>query len=205
VLRVTPAGAVSVFADGLFVPNFPAFDPDGDLWVTDSWDRPIAGLDWKAEYVTPRPAGSLLRFAPDGRREVVVAGMFMPNGLAIDGAAEWIYILQTTTRDCVRLRLGGDGETEPFVSALPGGPDGMAFDADGGLVVTMPAERLLATVTPEREVTAIVSDEAGETLPFPTNCAFAGDDLHVASMHADFLPTLKLGPPGLELANRRDL
>ena len=210
VLRVTRAGDVSVFAERagetpLHVPNFPVFDAGGALWVTDSWDRPIAQLDWEAEYAAPRPAGLLARFAPDGRGEVVARGMYMPNGLAIDPAEEWLYVLQTTARDIVRLRLGGPGTPEPFAAGLPGGPDGMAFDAAGGLVVTLPAERMLVGVEPDGGATVLVSDEAGETLPFPTNCAFAGDDLYVASMNADFLPAIRLGRRGHPLHNRRDL
>lgn len=209
VMKVTRAGAVSVFAERagetpLFVPNFPVFDAGGDLWVTDSWDRPIAELDWEAEYASPRPGGLLARFRPDGTGEVVARDMYMPNGLAIDPAEEWLWILQTTTRDIVRLRLGGSDPPQPFVAGLRGGPDGMAFDADGDLVVALPAERLLVGVERDGTVTLLASDEAGETLPFPTNCAFAGDDLYVASMHADFLPAVTLGRPGHPLYNRRD-
>jgi sugar lactone lactonase YvrE len=211
VMKVTPAGDASVFAEWvgttrLFVPNFPAFDADGDLWVTDSWDRPISELDWEAEYARPRRAGCLVRLRPDGSGTVVVRDLYMPNGLAIDPAEEWLYILQTTTHDCLRLRLGGADEPEPFVSALPGGPDGMAFAADGGLVVTFPAERRLATVDPDGTVTVLLEDVAAELLPFPTNCAFGGpelDELHVASMHADHVATIGLDRPGLPLYNRR--
>jgi gluconolactonase len=212
VMRVTPAGEASVFADRvgdapLFVPNFPAFDAAGDLWVTDSWDRPIAQLDWEAEYAQPRRAGKLVRLRPDGTGDVVVAGMFMPNGLALSPDGAWLYILQTTTHDCVRLRLDGRSNApEPFVSDLPGGPDGMAFDASGRLFVTFPAERRLVSVDPDGTVTLLAEDPGGELLPFPTNCAFGGprfDELHVASMQADHLATVTLGRTGLPLYNRR--
>lgn len=210
VMRVTRAGAVSVFAEWagghrLHVPNFPVFDAAGDLWVTNSFDRPIAQLDFPAEYAQPRPAGTLVRLRPDGRGEVVVDALYMPNGLAIDPAEEWLYILQTTRRDCVRLRLG-ETVPEPFAADLPGGPDGMAFAADGTLFVTMPAERLLVELKADGSATTLLADEAGELLPFPTNCAFGGpgfEDLYVASMHADHLPAVHLGRQGHPLYNRR--
>jgi gluconolactonase len=212
VVKVTPSGRVSAFAEHvgasrLHVPNFPAFDASGDLWVSDSFDRPLSAIDFAAEYRALRPAGRLVRFAADGRGEVVAQGMFMPNGLAIDPDEQWIYVLQTTTHNCVRLRLEAPAAgSEPYGPDLGGGPDGMAFAATGQLVITMPAERRVVMLGRDGSLQTLAEDETGETLPFPTNCAFGGEDLrdlYVANMHADYLPALRLDRAGHPLVNQR--
>jgi gluconolactonase len=213
VMRVSRRGEVSVFAEWagnarLFVPNFPAFDPDGDLWVSNSFDRPLSQLDLAAEHSAPRPLGSLVRLAPDGRGEVVLRDMYMPNGLAIDPAREWLYVLQTTREECVRLRLGSAEPTlEPYGGPLGGGPDGMAFAVDGGLFITIPNARCLVLLEPDGTLETVAADPDGALLPFPTNCAFAGDRLDVlvvATMNADHLVTVRTRRTGLALFNRRD-
>jgi sugar lactone lactonase YvrE len=212
VVKVTPRGHVSVFAEfagsaRLHVPNFPVFDEGGDLWVSNSFDRPLSEIDFAAEHREPRPAGTLVRLRPEGSGEVVCDGMFMPNGLAIDPGERWIYVLQTTLQNCVRLPLDAPGgEPEPYGPSLGGGPDGMAFDAEGDLVITMPGERRLVVLGRDGSLRTLAEDPDGETLPFPTNCAFAGpdfQDLHVANMHADHLPTIRMDRPGHPLFNRR--
>jgi sugar lactone lactonase YvrE len=213
VMRISRRGQVSVFAEWagnarLFVPNFPAFDPDGDLWVSNSFDRPLSQLDLAAEQAVPRPLGSLVRVAPDGRGEVVISDMYMPNGLAIDPAREWLYVLQTTRQECVRLRLGGAAPTlEPYGGPLGGGPDGMAFARDGGLFITIPDARRVVVLEPDGTLETVAADPEGALMPFPTNCAFAGEDLDelvVATMNADHLLSGRAGRPGLALFNRRD-
>jgi gluconolactonase len=212
VVKVTPSGRVGVFAEHvgasrLQVPNFPVFDAGGELWLTDSFDRPLAAIDFAAESRVPRPAGRLVRFAVDGRGEVAADGMFMPNGLAIDPDEQWIYVLQTTKHNCVRLRLDAPmAGSEPYGPDLGGGPDGMAFDSAGRLIITMPAERRVVMLGRDGSLQTLAEDETGETLPFPTNCAFGGEDhrdLYVANMHADYLPALRLEEPGHPLVNQR--
>jgi gluconolactonase len=213
VMRVSRTGRVTVFAEWagstrLFVPNFPAFDPGGELWVSNSFDRPLSQLDLAAEQAAPRPLGSLVRLAPDGRGEVVIGEMYMPNGLAIDPAQEWLHVLQTTRQECVRLRLGGPDPTlEPYGGPLGGGPDGMAFAADGGLFITIPDARRLVVLEPDGTLETVAADPEGALMPFPTNCAFAVEDsdvLVVATMDADHLVSGRVGRAGLALFNRRD-
>jgi len=213
-MKVTRAGAVHVFAEWagtsrLHVPNFPVFDAGGDLWVSNSFDRPLSEIDFEAEHRDPRPAGSLVRLRPDGRGEVVIDGMYMPNGLAIDPSEQWLYVLQTTLQTCVRLRLGS---ARPYLQdygpPLGGGPDGMAFDVAGELVITIPDQHRLVALDRSGSLRTLAEDRDGTLLPFPTNCAFGGDgfrDLYVANMNSNHLPVIRHRRPGHPLYNRRDL
>jgi gluconolactonase len=212
VVKVDRLGRVEVFAEWagarrLHVPNFPVFDAGGQLWVSDSFDRPLSALDFAAEYREPRGTGAIVRLRPDGRGEVVLDGLFMPNGLAIDPDHEWLYILQTTRHNCIRLRLGADTpHSEDYGPSLGGGPDGMAFDSAGELVITLPEQRRVIGLARDLSLRVIADDPEGELMPFPTNCAFGGPDfrdLFVANMHADHLPVIRLDWPGHPLLNRR--
>src|SRR5690242_12292942 len=75
VLKVTPSGAVSLFADEaggmkLPLPNFPVFDTEGNLYVSNSTDHVLAGMeDVMEEIRRPVPKGTLVRLRPDGRGE----------------------------------------------------------------------------------------------------------------------------------------
>jgi len=184
-------------------------DAGGDLWVSNSFDRPLSEIDFEAEHRDPRPAGSLVRLRPDGRGEVVIDGMYMPNGLAIDPSEQWLYVLQTTLQTCVRLRLGS---ARPYLQdygpPLGGGPDGMAFDVAGELVITIPDQHRLVALDRSGSLRTLAEDRDGTLLPFPTNCAFGGDgfrDLYVANMNSDHLPVIRHRRPGHPLYNRRDL
>jgi gluconolactonase len=212
VMRVTRTGEVRVFAEWagnnrLHVPNFPVFDADGGLWVSNSFDRPLSELDFEAEYRDPRPAGNLIRFTPDGAGEVVLDALHMPNGLAIDPSEQWLHVLQTTLHRCGRLRLGNPQPVlEDYGPALGGGPDGMAFDAAGELLITIPDQHRLIALDAAGSLRTLVEDQEGTLLPFPTNCAFGGEgfrDLYVANMNSDHLPVIRHERPGHPLYNRR--
>src|SRR6185437_15945446 len=72
VLRISPGGEVEPFGDRVGYPNYPVFDGDGNLWVTDSgtWDE---------------VSGGLVRIPPDGSTERVAGPFRFANGLAISG------------------------------------------------------------------------------------------------------------------------
>ena len=52
-----------------------------------------------------------------------------------------VYVLQSSQNDCVRVAMrkdGTHGKPETFGEKLGGLPDGMAFDAEGFLIITLP-------------------------------------------------------------------
>jgi gluconolactonase len=215
VLKITPGGEVSQFADQvgtvkLCLPNFPVFDANGNLYVTNSTDHPLGGMeDVAAEIRNPVPKGALVRLRPDGRGEVAATGLYFANGAAIDPREEYVYVLQSTRNNCVRIAMrkdGTHGQPEQYGENLGGLPDGMAFDAEGYLIVTLPMNNRLIVVDRAGKVSTLLDDREGKTLLAPTNCAFGGpdfDDLFIAHIEADRVSKLHLGRKGHPLYDRR--
>lgn len=175
VLRVTPAGDISRHGGTIAVPNYPVFASDGHLLVSDSGG-------WGAG------EGRLLRISPDGAMETVdIDVREFPNGLAISPDGEWLYIVLSTAPGVARVRLDGSrphGRAEVVVELPLLVPDGLAFCADGTL--------LISCYTPDviyrwdgSELTTLAYDPYRTTIAAPTNVAFHGperDRLAVASL-----------------------
>jgi len=215
VLKVTPAGEVSLFADQagpvkLCLPNFPVFDAHGNLYVTNSTDHPLGGMDdVAAEIRNPVPKGSLVRLRPNGKGELAASDLYFANGAAIDPREEYVYVLQSTRNNCVRVAMhkdGSHGQPEQYGENLGGLPDGMAFDTDGYLIITLPMNNRLVVIDPAGKLSVVVDDREGKSLLAPTNCAFGGpnfDDLFVAHIEADRVSKIHLGHKGHPLYDRR--
>ena len=215
VLKVTPSGAVSLFADQagslrLPLPNFPVFDAEGNLYVSNSTDHTLSSLeDVMAEIRNPVPKGALARFQPDGRGEVVATGLYFANGVAIDPKEEAVYVLQSTQHNCVRIAKRKDGShntAEQYGENLGGLPDGMAFDAEGYLIVTLPMINRLVVLDPQGKLSILLDDPDGKKTQGPTNCAFGGpqfEDLYIAHLEADHVAQIALGRKGHRLYDQR--
>ncbi|MCI0581862.1 MAG: SMP-30/gluconolactonase/LRE family protein [Chloroflexi bacterium] len=197
VVRVAPDGRWETFADAigglpLRAPNYPVFGPDGSLYVSDSGGWGVAD-------------GVIARFSPDGSGETFHGGPFhYPNGLAVDAAGEYLYVVESGRHRVVRLRLadGRAAAAEPVGPAAPleWVPDGLAFDALGRLYVTMYASDRIYRLGSSLELVA--EDPLGMTLNRPTNCAFGGpalDRLFVANLGGRHLAVIELETPGQAL------
>jgi len=215
VLCVRPDGRASVFADrvsdvALVATNFPVFDAEGNLYVSNSTDYPLNRHErFMAELQDPAPKGSLVRLRPDARGELVARGLYFANGLAIDPREEGVYVLQSTKRDCLRIPIrkdGSHGAAEVFVSDFGALPDGNAFDAEGNLIVTLPMDDRLVVADANGRVTTLVEDPHGTKIAMPSNCAFGGpafDQLYVTSLKGDHLARVNLGRRGHPLFHAR--
>jgi len=147
-------------------PNFPVFHPDGRLFFSDSGS-------WGAR------DGRLFCLDPDGAvRLVSQEAAAFPNGLAINPGAEWLYIAESEVPAISRCALTADGlGGRQVVVEMPRTvPDGLAFAADGRL--------LIGCYRPDAVMiwdgatrTVLIEDWTGEFLAAPTNLAFIGEDL----------------------------
>ena len=133
VLDVSPEGKGGVLADRwegqpLRSLNDVTVDARGNVYWTDP------------EGSTPKnPVGSIFRLRPDGRVDRVGTGLAFPNGLDVDPASKFLYVIESQTQKILRYALPANdellGKAEEFYDLGGSGGDGCAFDADGNLWV----------------------------------------------------------------------
>jgi Gluconolactonase len=103
------------------------FAQNGDLYFT---DQGMTGLH--------DPSGRLLRLAPDGRLDCLLAGLPSPNGVVMDLQERAVLVAVTRANAVWRVPLAGGGVAKVglFLQLSGGlGPDGLAVNASGGLAV----------------------------------------------------------------------
>jgi gluconolactonase len=190
---VDPNGEVTARSTGaperpFSFPNFPVFDQNGNLYVSDSGD-----------YWNELGDGCIMRIDAQGRTSVFHEGPFrFANGLAIDPSGKWLYIVQTTASNVVRIPLGEPNGPIEVAYELPRRtvPDGIAFAADGRLVIGCYKPDALFVGRLDGSVECLCEDATGELLNRPTNVALASGQLfvanlggwHVTRLETDLLP-----------------
>jgi gluconolactonase len=173
VLRIDlTSGAIQTYSSGspdrpFKLPNYPVFDLEGRLYVSDS------GAFGEGD-------GTIQVIEPDGRTWLPTDEAFeFSNGLAIDPSGRYLYAVEGTAPAVSRLEIHDDGSLGPkaHVFELPRHvPDGLAFTADGRLLVSCYRPDTVLLWNGE-EVTTLVDDWTGLTLCTPTNVAFGGTGL----------------------------
>jgi sugar lactone lactonase YvrE len=221
VMRCSPDGKVSMIADRvgsiiLTLPNFCSYDAEGNLYVSNSSTRDINSA--LAELAKPEPNGALVRIRPDGRGDVVATGIYLANGTAIDPNEDAVYVLESTRNDCLRIQIkkdGAFGKPEVYAKDFPALPDGMAFDVDRNLYVTLPALVSGTNMAPANQIlkvdtngnwSVLIEDKTGEKIIFPTNCAFGGpgmQDLFIANLEGDHFSRVRTPFRGHPLYHQR--
>jgi gluconolactonase len=119
------------------------------------------------------PAGRVYRLHPDGRLDCLMSNVPSPNGIALDAAGRTLFVAVTRANAVWRGPLLADGSVSK-VGAFrtffgTSGPDGMAMDAEGRLVVAHASLGGAFVVNARGEVTHFVKSAAGSTV---TNVAF---------------------------------
>lgn len=198
VLRVTQEGAITVLAssiDGqrLVSPNFSVFDSRGNLYFS-------ASGEWK------KANGIIGRISANSKVELFSPGPFhFANGLALDAAERYLYVVESNLDRVLRIEIQADGNTrvpEVFAEGIARVPDGLAFDAEQNLYVTTYASNSIYRISPGRQVSLLCRDEENLSLCQPTNCAFGGpqfDQLYVSNLGRDHISVLDLKIKGQPL------
>ncbi len=174
VVRVDPrTGAVDDITTGygdtpVRVPNYPVFSEDGYLFFSDSGD-------WAAR------DGLIFVRTPAGQVSIATrdAGGYA-NGLAINPDGSHLYVVETSIPRISRFALLGDGALGPretVVDMPETVPDGLAFAADGTLLISCYRPDAIFLWDGE-SLGTLVNDRTGLTLSAPTNVAFFGPDLN---------------------------
>lgn len=173
VWRVTPeTGRYEVYADGLpdrrfNVPNWGAFDADGNLYLTDS------GRWGDAD-------GFIWRVRPGGVSEVwCEAAVDFPNGCAVTPDGRGLFYVESLPGRICRIDIDADGaageRTVLCELGLPV-PDGVAIADDGALVVACYRPDVIYRWHADDGLSIVAADPRGTVIAAPTNVVFAGDD-----------------------------
>ena len=197
-LRVTPADGAVVSRgtrdEPFRSPNYPAFAPDGALYVTDSgtWD----GDD-----------GVIYRVLPGGATEVWTRALAsFPNGCCLAPGRDALYVVQSTDPGVWRVPIAADGSAAApeLVCALIGTvTDGIAFDDAGSFYVSCYRPDRVYRVGADAVVEVLADDPRGTTLAAPTNIAFMDHDLGrlaCANLAGWHIAVADIGVAGLPLA-----
>lgn len=186
---------LSLFSEGIpghrfRTPNFPAFDADGRLFVSDSNEMHV-------------PGPGIVVLNPDGTGELWHPGPFdFANGLALSPDGTRLYVAETF-RECVsviEVRPDGSAGEKTDLVRLPGSyPDGLAVAADGTLFVACYQPSHILAVGLDGEVSVVASDPSAHLLAHPTNVAFHGTALIAANLGRWHLTRVAVGVDGLPL------
>ena len=142
------------------------FDSRGNLYFTDQGQ---SGLH--------DPCGRVYRLRPDGQLDLLLHNVPSPNGVVLSPDEKVLYIAVTRGNCVWRAPLMSDGSVTKvgqfFTSYGPSGPDGLAMDQAGNLVIANPGLGYVWLLNPRAEPIAVWRSPAGQLL---TNIAFGGPD-----------------------------
>ncbi len=187
-------------------PNFPHVDSHGRIWVTNSTDlrrHPDATRH-------PIADGRLCRIE-NGETRILAEGIQFANGCTLDAEEKFVYVAETMDQRVVRYEIHDDGTVGRPENYGPqfgpmGHPDGIAFDAEGNLWVTLVVMNALGIITPRREFFVVLHDHQGDLMPRPTNITFGGPGLrtaYIGSLRGPYICTFQVPYPGLPLIHQK--
>lgn len=140
------------------------FDRRGNLYFTDQGQTGLHD-----------PTGRLYRLRPDGRLDLLLHNVPSPNGVALSPDERVLYLAATRGNQVWRVPLLDDGGVAKvgafFTSHGPSGPDGLAVDERGRVVVANPGLGVAWVLNARAEPELVLRSCAGASL---TNLAFGG-------------------------------
>ena len=191
--------------------NYPVIDRTGTIWCSHS----TSAKTWP-EALDRRADGFIFVYRPDGSSEIVAEGLRFANGMALSADEQFLYCTQSSNADVLRYpilpgaKLGKPERYGPrlglvfgvkvnpglklpsFITRHLGYTDGLGFDAEQNLWVTLPAAHKIVAITPARDIVVIAHDPTGKLIQSPTNISWGGADLrtlYVGDLAADYVLT----------------
>lgn len=142
------------------------FDSRGNLYFTDQGQTGLHD-----------PTGRVYRLGTDGRLDVLLSNVPSPNGIVLSPDERFLFVAATRGNCVWRMPLLADGSVSKvgqfFTSYGPSGPDGLAVDASGRLLVANPGLAYVWVLGPRAEPELVLTGEPGASL---TNIAFGGPE-----------------------------
>jgi gluconolactonase len=124
------------------------------------------------------PTGRVYRLRPDGRLELLIGTVPSPNGIVLAPDLSHCLVAVTRANQVWRLPLHGDGAVTKagifvHLHGGPGGPDGLAWDPDGNLLVAHTGIGTIWRFNARAEPTLAITSCAGAST---TNLCLGGRD-----------------------------
>lgn len=141
VLKITPAGVVSVFASGIPLPSGLTSDAAGFLYVS--------------SFTTP---GQVFKLTPGGAVSSFASGLSLPDGLEF-GLGGDLFIANRGTNQIMRVPPGG-GTATVFASGF-NDPLDLTLDSQGNVFVANFNDGTISKVTPTGTVSTLGSGFSG--------------------------------------------
>lgn len=169
------------------------FDRAGNLYFTDQGQTGLHD-----------PTGRLYRLRPDGQLDLLLGNVPSPNGVALSPDERVLYLAVTRGNQVWRVPLLKDGSVSKvsafFTSFGPSGPDGLAVDSAGRVLVANPGLGCCWVLAPHGEAVEVIRSPAGASL---TNMAFGGPgntDLYFTESVSGSILRIRMDVPGLALS-----
>ena len=167
--------------------NYVHVDAEGRLWVTVSTRHVPRHLAYRSDVAD----GFIVLVTADGSR-IVADGLGYTNECLVSPDGRFLYVNETFARRLSRLPIRANGALGPREAVASFGegsfPDGLTFDAEGGVWITSVVSNRVIRVAPDGRQEIVVEDV---------------DPDHVAWVEAAFRET-GLGRPHLDtVASRR--
>lgn len=172
------------------IPNYPAFDRGGRLFVSDSW-----------HFSDPGPG--IVALQPDGSGELWHPGPFsFANGLAFTPDGTQLYVAETfrSVISVIEVMPDGSAGEKRDLAQLPGSyPDGLAVGEDGSVFVGCYEPSRILRITSDGSVLTVGEDVTAHMLAHPTNLAFQGEHLIACNLGRWHLTKVDVGLRGVQL------
>jgi gluconolactonase len=171
------------------------FDSRGNLYFTDQGQTGLHD-----------PTGRVYRLGPDGRLDLLLSNVPSPNGIVLSADERFLFVAATRGNCVWRMPLLPDGSVSKagqfFTSHGPSGPDGLAMDEAGRLLVANPGLGCVWVLDRFAQPEVVLKGPRGASL---TNLAFGGADRKTLyctdSTHGNILVT-RMDVPGQILPRR---
>ena len=171
-------------------PNDLTFDTRGNLYFTDQGQSGMHD-----------PSGRVYRLSRTGQLDLLLSNVPSPNGIVLS-PDERVLFIAVTRGNCVwRAPLIDDGSLSKvsvfFTSNGPSGPDGLAMDEAGRLIVANTGIGLAWVLNRKAEPELVIRSPAGTSL---TNVVFGGPErktLYCTESVSGSILRIDLDVPGL--------
>lgn len=138
------------------------FDRRGNLYFTDQGQTGLHD-----------PTGRVYRLRPSGQLDCLLDNVTSPNGLVLSPDERVLFVAATRGNEVWRAPLMPDGSVSKvgrfFTSHGPSGPDGLAMDCDGHLLIANPGLGCVWRLNEKAEPTHVWQSPVGNGV---TNLAF---------------------------------